>query len=439
MFQLHERTRKRLLMAGFCALGVVPTALVLAWCVAWNLPWHARAEADRLGRLLALRVSIQKLRHPRPGAVLYEGVELADPETGEVVLSCRSIRAGWKTTDNAEGASERSLVLIVSKAQLQAGRMDRARRLVERLIACGSGGPPPDVRLLAGDVELPGTDGVPTLRDVEGGIESLPEGVQAWLSFRLPGDPTPEPARLRVARNRQLTPPATGFELFTGDTPLPCSLLALVGLPVEPLAERARFHGYIWANETPDGWQGELAGQLLDVDLDRLVTDRFPHKLGGTAEVTLTRARFSRGRLVEAGGTLRAGPGTVGRSLVESAAEPLGLLAERLPINAADELPYEQLAFSFAIDSAGLVLRGQCEPGDDSRSGVILSARYGPLLAESSDQPRPVAGLLRALVPADEVQVPATLQTDWLSRRLPLPGVVGRVDPRPAQRSFESP
>ena len=36
-------------------------------------------------------------------------------------------------------------------------------------------------------------------------------------------------------------------------------------------------------------------------------------------------------------------------------------------------------------------------------------------------QPVPIAALLQALVPRADVQVPATRQTDWLMRRLPVP------------------
>ena len=45
------------------------------------------------------------------------------------------------------------------------------------------------------------------------------------------------------------------------------------------------------------------------------------------------------------------------------------------------------------------------------------------LLSESSGSAVPVAALVQALVPDSRVQVPATRQTDWLLRALPLPDV----------------
>ena len=48
------------------------------------------AEAQRLGWQLGMKVSIDAVAHPRPGVVRYEGLVLANPETGEEVAHCRS-------------------------------------------------------------------------------------------------------------------------------------------------------------------------------------------------------------------------------------------------------------------------------------------------------------------------------------------------------------
>ena len=113
------------------------------------------------------------------------------------------------------------------------------------------------------------------------------------LRFRLVGADTPEPARLRITRNRQLSPPATGIELYTGDGELPCRLLAMGFGDLGSLGPRCRFRGYVWADETPDGWEGELTGQLVELDLGSLIGDHFPHRLSGVGQATVQSARFS--------------------------------------------------------------------------------------------------------------------------------------------------
>jgi hypothetical protein len=421
MFPLHDSTRRRIGIAGFLFLCLAPTILVAGWCVARHLPGHAAREADRLGRLLGFEVALGGLRHPRPGVVLYEGLELADPETGRPVLRCRLLEAGWVQRDAAQGRQQPLLVLIASQPEVEAAALDRLGQVLHRVLQRQSGPAQADVRLVAREVTLRADENSQTLTDVQGGVETSSARAQAEARFRLAGVETFGPIRIRIVRDRQATPPAAGFELDTGGAEVPCGLLAM-GLPVlEPLGPQGRFRGYVWASRTAEGWSGEVTGQLLDVDLGRLVTDHFPHRLSGTGQVTIHSARFHRGRLEEGSGTLVVGRGVISRSLLDAAVEQLGLDAGAEPKASGDLVPYEQLALAFLINSSGLELQGRCSAAG---FGAILVDRYRRLLSEPAVQLQPVVALLRTLVPASEVQVPATRQTDWLMRRLPVPQVV---------------
>ena len=458
MFRLHDNTRRRICRAVFLLLCVVPTAGVSVWCARRHLPGVAAAEAQRLERELGLGVSLAGLRYLRPGRVLYEGLELADPETGRPLLRCRALEADWQQFTDREGRPRASLVLIASQPEIEAAAahpqvgarqvgaplgelLDRVLRRAT-ILRMVPGGSRTDVRLAAGQLTLRAADGSQTLSGLRGSIESFAGGTQAEASFRLAGIETPQPIRIRIVRNRQITPPATGFELDTGGGAVPCGLLA-VGLPLlERLGPRSRLRGYIWASQTGDnqtstGWEGEFAGQVYDVDLDDLVTGHFPHKLGGVAQVTVQSARFRRQRLEEASGTLVAGPGVISRSLIDAAVEQLGLVRGVEPQTPGELVPYEQLAAGFLIDARGLRLQGGCS-GAGHRSealvaGTILADRQGPLLGEPVVQPQPVVALVRTLVPASQHQVPATRQTDWLIGHLPVPQVVPPADARPEQ------
>ena len=476
MFHLHDRTRYRICMAGFVLLCVVPTAVVVAWSFQRHLPGNVAAEAARLSRELGLRVSLAGVRHLRPGAVLYEGLTLADPETGGVVLRCRLLEAVWKEATDSQGNRTATLELAASQPEIEAARFVRLEELLGRLLRCEAGRPEADVRLTSGEVTLRSGNNSHTLTELRGSFRAIDDVNQAQICFRLAGIAMPQPIQIRVVRNRQTTPPTTGFELDTGGGAVPCDLLA-VGLDMlKPLGPQSRFRGYVWANETfagpvsgsatadaaaadaaaadaaassatvsgstvsggatpgvavsddasPDGWDMEVTGGLIDVDLDSLVSSRFPHKLSGTGQVTIQWARVRRGRLEDASGTLVAGPGITGRavvsrSLIDAAVGQFGMVRGAASNTPGDLVPYEQLALAFLIDSQGVRLQGRCAAGGP---GAVLIDRYSRLLSESPQPARPVVTLLQMLVPANELQVPATRQTEWLMRHLPVAQIV---------------
>ena len=198
---------------------------------------------------------------------------------------------------------------------------------------------------------------------------------------------------------------------------MPCSLLALAVPEFEAMGPGSRFSGYVWANEAPEGWSGELVGKFSGVDLERLVAGRFPHTLGGAAELTIQKALVRQGRLEEATGSLVAGPGAISRSLLDAAAGRLGMVRGPDPRDPGQLVSYDRLAVSFRIDSHGLQLRGACPPAG---SGTVLAGSLGVLLGEPKAQPVPVAAVIQTLAPAGAIQVPATRETDWLMRRLPV-------------------
>jgi len=427
MFQLYDSSRRRICLAGFVLFGLVPMATSVVWCVSRHLPQHLAAEKARLQRQFGLDVTLPGLTHVRPGVVRYERLELADPETGKPLFGCQELLAESTTQTDARGRRRPTLVLTAVRPEVRTEGIERLAELLHRALRREAGYPAGDVRLVADEVAIGTGQDAWTLRELRASLEQLADGAQAQVAFRLPESEAREPVRLRIARNRETNPPRSGVELNTGGSEVPCSVLA-VGLPaMRAFGSRSRFRGYLWANQTHDAqaaehWNAEVTGYLLDLDLERLITERFAHRLSGTGHVEIQQARFRNGRLESASGRLLAGPGVVSRSLLRAAAEHLRLVEGRAVFASTDLIEYDQLALSLLIDADGLTLRGQCGQG---RPGTLLTARGEALLGESPAQPQPVAALLRALVPRGDVQVPATRQTEWLSRHLPLPSARG--------------
>jgi len=421
MFQLHDRTRRRVTLTAFALAGVLPLLLVGGWCLNRHLPGCAQAEADALGRQLGLAVKLEAVRHLRPGVVLYDGIELADPETGQTILRSRCLEVAWQQQADSQGQLRPTLSVIASQPEVETAAIGLAWRWVQRLLENSPGRLEPDVQFSADAVTLRADDRSQTLTDVAGLMETLPGKTSAQIDFRLVGADTPEPAGIRIVRNHEASPPASRFELSTGDGELPCSVLALAIGELKPLGTRCRFRGQVWANETPDGWEGEVAGQLVELDLGSLITDHFPHRLNGIGKATIQSAHFHRGRLEECSGILVAERGTIGRSLVSAAVDRLGVVAGPEPLPPGDRIAYQELAMSVVLDANGLRLRGLCTTAEP---GTILSDGRNRLLGEPSRGAQPMAALVQTLVPQSVVQVPASRQTDWLLRHLPVPDVL---------------
>jgi hypothetical protein len=418
MFQLHDRTRRRINLLVFLFLCVVPTAAVTGWGVSRRLPGRVQAEARRLEQLLRLKVTLEAVEYPRPGMVRYRGLELADPGTSGRILSCRELEAGWQKPAGGAGQSAMYLALVARRPELDANQISLLWRLVDDVLSGRNRLETTQVRAAAESLTLVSGDLSQSLTDIHGRIRTSAERGQCDLGFRLAELKTAEPIRVRIVRSGSTDPPVTGFETSTGGAAVPCSWVSKALPGFRAPGAGSTFTGRIWASWRPGGWDGEVAGQFAQIDLERLAGDRTAHQITGKAQCSFNTLRFHQGRISELSGWASAGPGRISRSLVDALEEHLDLV-KGLERSVSDLLlPYEQLAMWFSLNQRGLHLRGRCE---SQSSGVILADEYGPILGESGPEPVPLAGLVRALVPPGASQVPATRQAEWLMRWLPLP------------------
>lgn len=415
MIRLHQSTRRRICQTSFVLFCLLPTAAIFGWSASRKTSQHVRDCERHLTEQLGLKAKLARVSYPQPGAVLFEGLEFCDLETEQPVFYAQALEV--------QQVDDR-LVVLASQPVLEAKRLYQLWDLLGRRLRgeLTSGEP---LELLPCNLTIRNQQGEQTYELVGGGIASEEAGEAAEVRFRLPGFNSHEPASVRIVRNRQRQPPSTRFALSTGGAALPCSLFSPLCDLEGALGAAATFSGSVWADDTANGWEAELAGRFEKIDLARLVYARFDHILEGEATLELTDARFHESQLVEAHGGFAAGPGEVSASLVQAAVAELGCSTQLRSLAAADARSrgrYDRLAFNFGLDADGLRLAGTC---DGHPPGVVLVGRdQNAWLAKSPEAPLPLVALLRVLSPASQELAPATAATRTLIPWLPMPPVV---------------
>ena len=409
---MHDSTRRFICRLAFLALCLAPSGSLSAWILYRATPLHAwRENACWTGTIYettGLLAQVECVRHPTRSRIILENVTLSDPDGEHLIARIRVVELA---------ETDHGIVAIASQPEIEVHQLHRLSQLLYQRVLRG---PLPEQRfqLLSGELTLHGESGASTASDVRCLVATDQKRVEATVDFMLAGYDMRSPAQIQITRERGPGKSLTTWQIRTGGTPLPCDLVADYLPGLRSLGDRCRFQGTAWVQQDDYGWDGEIAGQFLNADLESLVAP-FPHKLSGTAEIALSHTNFRRGKLVEAAGALTSNGGVISRSLLTAAVESLKLGSNVISDEQADTLlAYRQLALGFQIDATGLQLSGLC---DGRQEGVLLVGTSGNLLLDSRAELIPSIALMRALVPQSELQVPATTATERLLRVLPLP------------------
>jgi hypothetical protein len=420
VFAMHQRVRRRICQAGFCLLCALPTSSLLGWAVSLKTAAHLARCETQLGERLGLAVRFKRVRYPQPGQTHYEELELAEAETGDWLLRCRAldvVRTG------------RKIALDPHDVQVAAERADKLLRLVIRRL--GRELPGNDaIALVPTQVTLESEAGSQTYDDVSGRIELDAESSTAILRFRLPEMETGEPPQLSLIRHGTAAGVRTTILLDTLGATLPLSAFTGWFDLESVLGGEATFNGELAVQEVGGRYSCDATGVLDAVDLKRLVAERFPHHLAGSATVEIKHARLRENKLVEAAGILHSVSGTIGGSLLRVAVELLGCqpggAPSEAPFTSGRNSAYQELSLAFSIDERGVILKNT-NPAEP----LLCDERGKALLFEADDAPLPLVELVRALVPESALQVPATQETVQLVRWLPLPPIKRAPDAKP--------
>ncbi len=412
---MHSSTHRLLCRIGFVLFCLLPTGMVAIW-ICW--PESSSIWQQQLTNLLGLRARVHGVSHPRPGTIVLEDVHLSDPELGDLAR-LPSVRI----VQNAETCN-----LLIPEVEIAAGHLDRVRELLhDRILRGGLVG---DRTFTARISELTLADtplgqashamAKRKLTDVVCTFEPTEIGSRFTAQFRYDGNQLGDVCEFSLERRLAAggAQPTTRWFLDTGDSYLPCRLIARQISGLAALGESCEFRGVLWIELTPRGWEGDFSGRFRNVDLKCLVSNQFPHTLPGLADVELRRAKLREGRLIDAAGSLSCREGSIGEELLDAAAAHLKL--KRAGDETLSPVGYQRLDLGFQIDQSQLTIRGQC----DARGTILLDEQGRALLAESADATVPAVSLARMLVPQTEVQIPLTQESAALLRVLPAPQAI---------------
>ena len=97
MFPLTRPFRQGLATVALFAFTILPTAFVAAYAWRVNRPGHIRDVEIELGRQLGLQVTLEAVRYPRPGELVYQGIVLRqeEPRGKGLIEIARAAWYGW--------------------------------------------------------------------------------------------------------------------------------------------------------------------------------------------------------------------------------------------------------------------------------------------------------------------------------------------------------
>lgn len=429
---MHETTRRFYCRVGFLLGCFLPTVLVVGWIGYQRTSWFREREREAwraaLTRHLGVDVALAAVTHPEPLVTRLEHVVLTDPETGRRLAAANRVELGRE---------DGGWIAFLGDAEVPYAQLPRLQEIAQPMIWRRAGYGVPVWQVVVGSLQMTGGPAALTLLDVRlhgevakssgdgGRAEDAQDSPRVRIDFRLAGVEMREPARLVLTRRRDGDRPATDWEFETGPRALPAAALSTVFPPLGELGDDCQVSGRCAFRQRAGGWDGEAQARFAQVDLDRAITRRFPHKLSGIADVAVSRLRWRAGRVVEAAGAIESGGGVVGHSLLAAAASE-ATLQWAVPVEVLESSQpywkYRQLSLAFELSAQGLQLTGHCQSAEP---GTIIVSADGPLAREGAQPWLSAVAVVRWLAPHNEIQVPASMATEGLLRALPLPPIVG--------------
>lgn len=352
---MHQSTQRRFCRAVFLAGCILPTLAVMAWATYEQLPSTMASRLVAIEQVLAVRMKARVVFTPKPGTFRAEGIEVANMETGEIILCARS--ASYELSESG------SLVRLVG-VELAEGELAHLAGKLHDVLEVDW---PESVRVEATDVRWRG-EASPTASAFVAGqritmmLESKGTGnsiTGRHLTLQL-GTDGPQ---LVVDRNRQVSPPATSLRLDTVGQNIPAEWIIALGAVVVDGGEEATFAGKLNLYRTVEGTHGTATGSLQQLNL----TEATGFPIAVTGSIRNLELQWRDDRVELARGELEAGAGQMPGLLALELQELFGNVPQAgSQLQASDVLSFGALHVAFQLDGASLTLVPSPSTGIDA-------------------------------------------------------------------------
>lgn len=424
-FPVTRPNRQAAATIALVVFTVLPTLYIAR--TAWRIskPGHRHEVEAEISNRLGLQVTIESVRYPRPGEVVYTGVVFRQEEPRRKELT----EVGRATTVRLRRGS-REVILEAEGLTLRAESPRLAMVQVGALLQRSGDASIDRASLTAPTLDLDLGAGVAPyqLREVVGNFAADADVPTIQASYRVVSPGASTRCELTLTRDRKAEPVRTtlAFKTMEG-LPLPARVLDPFFDSSEWLGNAATVDGTLSLRQ--DGakeWEAEFQGNLYDIDLGDLVNRRFPtHRMSGRARLAISSARWAErpGQgfgWVDAKGDLSTGPGVVGFSLLQALRTEMkfrpGPRLARIVSSGQVDLDFQRMALTFAMTSDGEIqIRGGL--GSDYAEGAVIAAPIAPLVFAPEGAAN-VRGLIKSLFPVTEinhgVMVPLTEKSRML-------------------------
>jgi hypothetical protein len=430
MFPLTRPMRQMVATIALVGLTIVPTGVVatIAWRI--NRPGHVRDVEIELGRQLGLQVTLEGVRYPKPGEVVYQGITLRQEEPRHKGL----IEIGRADQARLQRA-DRDLIVNLENPRLSADSPKLALGQVAAVLQRSGQIPFERVHVTAGSCQLDlGHESLRvSVRDVAGELVVDPLAPSLKLTYRFSGEGAGTRCELAGTRDRRTEQIETSVALTTVEgPPLPARVLNVFFDAADWLGSSAKFEGTLHLHQAGSrDWEADYRGELHDVDLAKLVGRRFPrHRLNGRARVAIKEAKWGQRPTqgwgwLEAKGELAAGQGSIGIDLIDALAREMKFRRSPRLVNLdarKTDVDFRALGLSFAIESGGEIQIAGALGAEFPPDAVIAGATTSLLSAPQGTAS--VHGLIKTLFPISQassgVMVPLTAESQLLLS-LPVP------------------
>ena len=411
MFPLHETTQRRVCRVLFIVCCVLPTLLTVGWIAHFYRPWRLSDWQQMLTQQLHLHATVSGIASPQPGVTTLTGVQLSDLRSDKSLGRIGQLHSQWQDS---------RLSLHADLLEIEVLQLPQVAEALATWLST-SESVPLDVQIDR-VVFLGGPFASATWKNLR--LTSAAAGDRG-KRVTLKVDPAAAglPVQLVVEHQGGPAGPSLQAELDTLESSFPAWLLADLIPGGVHRSPAANFAGKVQFKWLARQMQGTLQGQFSEVDLAQWLGSATPHRLQGIATLKLKKLVWQGRRIQLAEGQLQATRGATNRSLLAATNKLLEcpttpkferMIAGRNESGSDELVPFDQLGFSFRLDSTGLGITSQ------SPSGCLLS-HQGEQLMQVPPSSLPVTRLVRLLYLPVAGWLPDTQEAHNMASELPLP------------------